>query len=128
MKSMLNFLLILVLATSVFSGILMMAMPDGSALRLPINILQRTPFSDFSIPGFLLMTIVGGSAMVALFYSMTSSKRQYNWSVTAGTIVILWIMLQYFMIGMHVWFNLFFIAVAILIILLGLYHKGKMLI
>lgn len=125
---MLHFLLILVLATSVFSGILMMALPDGTALHLSTSVLYDTPFKDFALPGFLLMTIVGGTSMMALFYSMTSSVRQYKWSVVSGTIILLWITAQYLMIGSHIWFNLFFLAVAILIILLGLYQKGKMLI
>jgi len=125
---MLNFLLILTLATSVFSGIMMMAIPDGRILQLSPSLLQHTPFNNFALPGFLLMTFVGGCSMIALFYSMTSSRRQYNWSVTAGAIMILWILMQYFLIGKHIWFNLFFLAVAILIILLGLYQKGKMLI
>ena len=128
MKSILQFLLILVLATSVFTGIMMMALPDGTALHLSTSFLKQTPFSDFALPGFFLMTIVGGTTMTALFYSMTSSVRQYNWSVITGSVIILWIAIQYLLIGKYIWFNLFFLTVAILIILLGLYQKGKMLI
>ena len=82
--------------------------PDGHLIQMPISHLKNSPFPNFSIPGFLLFTFVGiYPLLVAYSLGKLPSWRWpdrinpfkgYHWSwaasLAAGTIVIIWIVVE----------------------------------
>jgi hypothetical protein len=50
-------------ATAVVGGLLLLARPDGSLLRLDRSALAGSPFRDWRLPGFLLAALVGGGGL-----------------------------------------------------------------
>ena len=57
-------------------------------LRMPVEYLQSTPFSDYTIPGLLLLLVVGGSFLVAAATILTGREVGVLASALAGLTVI----------------------------------------
>ena len=49
------------------SGGLLVAVPDGSLMQMPVGMLQYSPFSSFLIPGIILSTLLGIYPMAVSF-------------------------------------------------------------
>ncbi len=89
-------------------GIAFLVSPSGALLQMPFSHLQKTPFSDFFIPGLLLFTFLGVYPIAAA-YSLWKTPawrwpdfinpfQQIHWSwagsSAAGVIAIIWIIVQ----------------------------------
>jgi hypothetical protein len=57
-------------------------------LLMPVEYLQGTPFSDYTIPGLLLLFVVGGSFLFAAATILTGREVGVLASALAGLIVI----------------------------------------
>lgn len=57
-------------------------------LLMPVEYLQGTPFSDYTIPGLLLLIVVGGSFLFAAATILTGREVGVLASALAGLIVI----------------------------------------
>lgn len=122
---------ILVLAVAVVSsltGMLMIANPKGETLALSTDILTNTPFSNFMIPGILLLSLVGGISMIAVFSYMEKSKNYPSVYLAAGGGLIAWTILQAILIRTGFSLPLILLSVAIMMILTSLQLKGKWLV
>ena len=128
MKSILFITICFVALTTLFAGIILMSVPDGSMLRLPISLLQSTIFKDFRLPGFLLFLFVGGINFLAAFYLLINNKKKFNWSLLAGIITVLWVMIQWMLIENTLLTDLIYFFAGASIVLLSLQLKGRSLI
>jgi len=90
------------------AGALFIIAPDGRLIQMPLSNLKNAPFSDFLIPGFLLLIFIGIYPMAAA-YSLwklpvwrwpdaLNPFKQFHWSwagsLAAGAIVMVWILVQ----------------------------------
>ncbi len=57
-------------------------------LQMPVKYLQGTPFSDYTIPGLLLLFAVGGSSLFAAATILSSREVGVLASALAGVILI----------------------------------------
>ena len=114
--------------TTLLSGILMMSIPDGSILSLPLSILKNTPFEDFKLPGLLLFFFVGSVNMIAVFYNLIKHPKRYNWAIAGGIAIVIWIIFQYLLIQQSMWLDIVYLLCGLIIILTALQLKGKLLI
>ena len=128
MKNMLIILVSFIALSALSVGILLMSVPDGSILRLPISLLHSTVFDDFRLPGFLLFLFVGCTNLIAAFYLFINMKKSYNWSLFGGIITILWVVLQWMIIENTMLTDMIYFLVAFGIILISLQFKGRSLI
>jgi len=62
-------------------------------VRAPREILARTPFDNFTIPGWLLGAGVGGSAAISII-AASASPHGTRASVPAGAIMMAWIIAE----------------------------------
>jgi hypothetical protein len=82
--------------------------PDGHLIKMPINHLANSPFTDFFIPGLFLFTFLGIYPLVVA-YSLwkipawrwpdsLNPFKQIHWSwaasLAAGVIVLIWITVE----------------------------------
>ncbi len=89
-------------------GVAFLISPSGELLQMPFSHLQKTPFSDFFIPGLLLFAFLGAYP-VAVAYSLwrvpawrwpntINPFRRIHWSwagsLAAGVIAMIWIVVQ----------------------------------
>jgi hypothetical protein len=127
MKTFLFIILSFVGLTSFVSGLLMMSVPDGSILNLPISILSNTPFKDFKFPGLLLFVFVGCVSMIAVFYNMVLSTKRFNWAIISGIMIFIWMFLQFLFLKEYLLIELIYGVCGIFIITISIHLKGKSL-
>src|SRR6476620_10444792 len=119
MKALLFILVCFIALTSTLSGLLMIFRPDGSLLKLPLNLLDGTPFKDFLIPGILLTSVVGGVNLLAIFHNLKRHTNRYNWAIAVGIIITGWIIVQMTLIKAFHWLHIFYLVIGIFIILIA---------
>ena len=128
MRIMLLTLVAFILFGAVFGGLLMMSEPRGYLLGLQPAILKTTPFTDFLLPGLLLLIVVGGVFLVGFFLLLVRHPHRYGWSLAAGTVLLSWLLVQYLLIPVSLWLDIFFFGLALGVILTSLHERGKSLI
>lgn len=128
------FVLHLVLALNALAaGWAMMTGPDGSALRFPENLLSRSPFPNYWLPGLLLFLFNGLFPAFTLYGLVRKprwhwagilniyAKQHWSWtySIFAGIILIIWIAVQLFFIP-YFWLQPACIGLGVLILVFTL--------
>ena len=128
MKSLLLLLLIFVAATSIISGFLFVVHPGGKLLMMTTSLLEHTPFKDFRIPGLVLLTVVGGSNLVAVVYMLQQRQERYTWALLGGFTTATWILVQILLIRDFNWLQAGYLLIAVGVILLSFHLKVKALV
>jgi hypothetical protein len=75
------------------------AAPSGAVLKMPLSLLQGTPFLTFLIPGLLLCFVVGGSNVIAGWLALRQRRSAPAFGMLAGAILTAWITTQIALIG-----------------------------
>jgi len=82
------------------AGLSMICRPDGSGLGMSTNLLQNAPFHDFFIPGLFLFIVNGLINLASAILSFLKNKYTGLLGVCLGTILIAWICIQSYLIGL----------------------------
>jgi hypothetical protein len=95
--------LIAVLAFQGLSGVAggygLIADPSGESLGIPIAWLEGSPFTDFLIPGVVLITLLGIVPLFVVYGLWT--RRPWAWaaSLTVGVVLLVWLGVEIAVIG-----------------------------
>jgi hypothetical protein len=83
----------------IFGGVAFVLAPDGDLLRIPTSYLEGTPFSDFLIPGLLLLTVLGVFPLVVAVGLWR--RRPWAWfgAFAVGCGLVIFELVEYAMIG-----------------------------
>jgi hypothetical protein len=125
MKTFLFILISFIAITATLSGLVLISIPDGSILKLPVSLLKGTPFRDFLIPGLILSVFVGGVNLVAVYFNLQRHRLRYNWAIAGGIMNCGWIIGQIMLINTLYWLHFLYFGIGILVILLAYQLKGK---
>ena len=93
------------------AGWSLITQPDGSGIGMPIEWLDKSPFADFAIPGFILFALFGIGSLVTIYGLIfrphwawaESVTRPLNahWSLLAAMLIglgqMIWIIVQLLM-------------------------------
>jgi len=94
--------------------------PSGNDLQMPVSWLAHTPFTDYFIPGLILLVVIGcGSLAVAAvsFFRVTN----YPFFVTIiGCTIVGWIVAQVLMLQVFNPLQLIIGGIGTILIVLGL--------
>jgi hypothetical protein len=83
-----------------YGGILLIADPSGVKLQIPLSFLDNSPFSNFLIPGIVLV-IVNGIFSFAALLALFLKKVYAFWLVIAqGVLLSGWILVQMILLWM----------------------------
>jgi hypothetical protein len=129
---------------AVFGGAVLIVSPSGKLLGMPLSLLDKSPFSDFLIPGLILFVVLGlvpcGLVFALLKKPVSAMAEQLNffsdmhWAWTGSIYVafalIIWIQVELFFLQSVHWSHMVYMvwAIAILFVALlpgvrGLYKK-----
>lgn len=68
-------------------------------LGLPIDLLDGTPFTSFTVPGLILALAVGGSMLAATVAALQRSSTAGRAAMIAGAVMLGWIVIEAWMIS-----------------------------
>lgn len=88
------------------------------AESVPESWLDGSPFATYLVPSLVLLVAVGGSAAVAAVLVFRRAAMGQTAAVTAGTILLVWIVVQVAIIGWVSWLQpaMALAAIAILVL------------
>jgi hypothetical protein len=105
----------------------------GGRGQFPLEWLQHTPFSDYTIPALILAIGVGGSSLIAAFMIFTGREEGVLASVAAGLIMAGYIVVEVVMLRQGAsWTEGLYFGLGLLISGLAAYlwraeHRGQRL-
>ena len=94
-----------------FGSGIALAITDG--LGLPPGTLTSSPFSSYFWPGMILTFVVGGSHLLAAMMTVVSSRYAPEFLAVAGFGLLIWVMMEVFMIPERSWMQLIFFAASL---------------
>lgn len=127
--TLLYILLIFLGVGAIVGGGMLIVDPSGDLMKMPTSLLVRSPFSDFLIPGILLLVIFGLFPLL-VFYALIK-RPQWAWADTlnpfkaiysfwalslyVGFGQIIWIMVQTYMLNSVGIVHLIYMSLGLLI-------------
>ncbi len=91
-------LLIFNAVSGMVGGLGLLVYPDGRLFQLPAEWLIHTPFSDFLIPGFILLSVNGILPVIVAKQLWQRKKYAPRWLWLQGVLSMGWILVQILMI------------------------------
>ncbi|MBX2907375.1 MAG: hypothetical protein KF744_15120 [Taibaiella sp.] len=79
---------------ALYGGFSLMSHPDGSGLRLSMQLLQHTPFANYLIPGLVLFVINGLFSITALMLLATRYRGYERYVILQGLLLAVWLLVQ----------------------------------
>lgn len=106
-------------ALTAFIGDIALLSGAFSAQWLPVERLQSTHFSDYTIPMLLLTTVVGGSSLVAAVTVFTGRESGVLASLAAGAILVGGVFVEAAMVDHMTFLQPFYFVLGLVIWTLG---------
>ncbi len=118
-------LLLLVGLAAVAGGVGLVARPDGSALGLPLAVLEPSPFHSFLIPGLVLLIVIGFGSLTAGALVLRDTPLADATALLAGMSLLIWITTQMGMLRTINGLQLASLATGIAIVMLALWRHDN---
>ena len=109
-------------------GFMLVRDPSGSALGIPLSLLEGSPFSDFLIPGIFLLAVNGAGSMIGAGFSFTRRRYAQEIAIILGAILVAWIVIQVIIIRSFSWLHVLYFILGVVELWIGLYirrHRFK---
>ena len=106
-------------------GFMLVRDPSGSALELPMSLLEGSPFPDFLIPGMFLLAVNGVGSMIGAGLSFTRRRYAQEIAIVLGAILVAWIVIQVVIISSFHWFHVLYFILGIVELWIGLYIRRR---
>lgn len=104
-------------------GFMLVKDPSGSALGVPLSLLEGSPFSDFLIPGIFLLAVNGVGSMIGAGLSFTRGRYTQEIAIVLGAILVAWIVIQVIIIRSFSWMHILYFILGVLELGIGLYIR-----
>ena len=108
-------------------GFMLVRDPSGSALELPISLLEGSPFLDFLIPGMFLLAVNGIGSMIGAGLSFTRRQYAQEIAIVLGAILVAWIVIQVVIISSFHWLHVLYFILGVVELGIGLYIRRRRL-
>jgi hypothetical protein len=111
---------------AVVGGVGLINDPSGASLGMSLSWLQDTPFTDYSIPGWVLFLINGLVTCVGGILSLLGSKMAGKLAVILGAFLILWIIAQVGWLGLLSALQPLYATLGVVEVILGVQADGRL--
>ncbi|UCH61637.1 MAG: hypothetical protein JSU77_07400 [Fidelibacterota bacterium] len=105
---------------AVAGGVGLVSAPDGSALGLPLELLEHSPFPDYFIPGLVLLIVNGLGSLAGGIITLRRSRMAAEVAIALGTFLVLWIVVQIAIIRSVHWLHVLYFIIGLIETWLGL--------
>ena len=93
--------------------------PSGSSLEMPLEMLRDSPFSDFLIPGIVLLTVNGFCSLGGAFLTFRRHRLTGLAAIGLGLFLVAWIVIQVYWVGGIHWLHVLFFGLGVVELFLG---------
>lgn len=114
---------------AIFGGLVLIIDPSGRLIKMPITLLQKSPFNNFLIPGIILLLILGIMPLIVSYALITRRnwkvatrlnifiEMHWSWtySLYIGFALIIWITMEAYFIGQMAAIHVFYLFLGLLI-------------
>ncbi|HPR33478.1 MAG TPA: hypothetical protein PLK12_15370 [Prolixibacteraceae bacterium] len=121
----LGYLQVFVGMGAVAGGLPMILNPGGSDQGLTTEVLANSPFPDYLIPGIFLFVVNGLGSLFGAYLSLKDKALASRAGMVLGIILILWIVIQVYYLGLVSWLQPFFFIIGIAELVLGIFIFKK---
>jgi uncharacterized BrkB/YihY/UPF0761 family membrane protein len=101
--------------TALFGGGTLLLDPTGSSMGMPLEWLEGTPFTDYTVPGLVLFAVLG----IGSFVVMAAILRRWRWARTAGiglgVVLVGWLVVQVALIQLVHAFHFLYGAIGVVL-------------
>jgi hypothetical protein len=115
----LGFLQVFIGLGAVGGGLTLIIEPSGSNLGIPLEVLNRSPFSTFLVPGIVLLIVNGFGSFVGATASFTRYWCAGEIAIALGLFLVVWIMLQVYWFTAFHWLHALYLGIGFLELVLG---------
>ncbi|HBP64897.1 MAG TPA: hypothetical protein DD730_11640 [Desulfosporosinus sp.] len=126
---LLIFLHILLGIGAVFGGLVLVIDPSGDLIKMPITLLENSPFNNFFIPGIILLVILGILPLIISYALITKwswklanklnmfTTMHWSWafSLYIAFALIIWITIEGFFLKQFAAIHVFYIFLGLVI-------------
>lgn len=114
---------------AVFGGLVLVIDPSGGLIKMPITLLENSPFNNFFIPGTILLAILGILPLIISYALITKwswrvanrlnifTTMHWSWafSLYIAFALIIWITIEGFFLKQFVAIHVFYIFLGLII-------------
>ena len=115
----LGYLQIFVGMGALAGGLPMILNPEG-APGFSIELLQKSPFENYLIPGFILLVVNGLGQLISSYFSLKVKKEAAVLGILFGAALMMWIAVQMYYISLSSWMQPLFFAVGMVELVLSI--------
>jgi hypothetical protein len=112
-------------ATAVAGAWPLLKDPSGELLKMPVSLLQHTPFHSYLIPGIVLLVCNGLFSFLVLLFTIRHVRNYGSWIVIQGIVLAIWLLTEIVWIRMIFWAQGVYFVVASMLILTGWALTGR---
>ena len=113
-------LLVFAGASACFGGIVLVIDPTGSIMDMPKELLKHSPFTNFFIPGLILLIIIGAGSLLASTFTLIKYKHFTLYIIAEGSALFIWIITQIIMIQALSYLHFIYGGTGIILLILGI--------
>ncbi|MFH5834250.1 hypothetical protein [Halalkalibaculum sp. DA384] len=97
----LTFLIFFQAVSGLYGGGALVLDPTGDILKMPLSLLEGSPFNDYLIPGIILFAVLGVFPAIVFYGLLRGKERSWLGAVLVGVALIIWIGTEIVMVGYH---------------------------
>lgn len=105
--------------TAIAGGFRLVSNPNGT-LDIPIEWLSNSPFTNYLIPGLVLLAVIGFGNALAGIASFLSKRYAGGLAAILGTFLILFMTIEVWFIGLRNFLQPLYFILAAIVLILGL--------
>ena len=104
---------------AVGGGLGLVLEPSGANLGMPLEMLNHSPFSDFLVPGLVLLIVNGFGSIAGSVSSFKLFHYAAEIALALGGFLVAWILIQVYWIHAFHWLHALYLCLGIIEFALG---------
>ena len=105
--------------TAIAGGFRLVSNPNGTS-DIPIEWLNGTPFTNYLIPGLVLLTVIGFGNVFGGIFSFLSKRYAGGIAAILGTFLILFMTIEVWFVGLRTFLQPLYFTLGAIVLVLGL--------
>ncbi len=106
--------------TALAGGFGLVSDPSGTKMNIPLEWLSNSPFTNYFVPGLVLLIVNGVGNFFAGIVTFLRSRYAGNMAVAFGTFLVLFIVIEVWFIGLRTLLQPLYLILGITELMFGL--------